>query len=147
MLIVSAYKRNSSEYISARCVLDTGCVQGNIISADLAHRLGFTDIDFQPLTPREEEGGMVATGEVHKVMGTIRVSWFSSTSPKVFNTMRFLVSETANVDLVIGTRSITKERLLLPPNLMADSQFLVMDKPEGRSSNMMDVVARLLTRE
>jgi len=90
-------------------------VQGNIISSSLARRLGYAD--FQPLTENEQQGGTVATGEIHKVSGAIRIAWFHNTSTKVFSDMRFLVSETAQVDLVIGTRSIVKENLLSPPNL------------------------------
>ncbi|KAJ4304771.1 hypothetical protein N0V90_000299 [Kalmusia sp. IMI 367209] len=115
MLAVSVYKQDSSEYIPARCLFDTGCLQGNIISADLARRLGHTE--FQPLTPRESNGGMVATGDIHQVLGAIRISWFHEASARVFGRMRFLVSESAQVDLVIGTRSIVKENLLTPPNL------------------------------
>ncbi|KAL5388768.1 hypothetical protein DPSP01_002874 [Paraphaeosphaeria sporulosa] len=131
-LIVSAYKREGREFIPVRCVLDTGCSQGNIISTKLAQRLGFSDSDYLPLTPREENGGMVATGHTHKVLGCIRVSWFSETSPKVFNNMRFLVSETADVDLVIGTRSIQKEKLLNPPNLMNEQKIHGLAKPSDK---------------
>jgi hypothetical protein len=82
---------------------------------------------------------MVATGEVHKVLGCIRVSWFSETSPKVFNNMRFLVSETAQVDLVIGTRSIQKEKLLNPPNLMAEIHHF--NKSSGKDTCDADFAA------
>ncbi|KAF2449755.1 hypothetical protein P171DRAFT_427918 [Karstenula rhodostoma CBS 690.94] len=140
-LTVSAYKREGREFIPARCVLDTGCSQGNIISTKLARRLGFNDSDYQPLTPREENGGAVATGHTHKVLGCIRVSWFSETSPKVFNSMRFLVSDTADVDLVIGTRSIQKEKLLNPPNLGLEQKIhdLAMPSDDERQALAQNV--------
>ncbi|KAJ4360924.1 uncharacterized protein N0V89_001493 [Didymosphaeria variabile] len=146
-LTVSAYKRDGGSFAPARCVLDTGNTQGNFISMDLARRLGFAESDIQPLTPREGNGGMVATGEVHKVLGFVRVSWFSQTSPRVFNQMRFLVSETAPVDLVIGTRSIQKEKLLNPPNLMnADNKFVVVDKDDDPiSESLVSNIAKLET--
>lgn len=130
-LIVSVYPREGNERTSARCVLDTGCSQGNIISSKLARRLGYNNSNYQPLTSREENGGTVATGHTHKVLGSIRVSWFHETSYKVFNNMRFLVSDTANADLVIGTRSIQKEKLLSPPNFMVDKNYIVPAAPSG----------------
>jgi hypothetical protein len=89
---------------------------------------------------------MVATGEVHKVLGCIRVSWFSETSPKVFNNMRFLVSETAHVDLVIGTRSIQKEKLLSPPNLMSGKEIHALNKISGEDTCDAEFAASPLTR-
>ncbi|KAL1600682.1 hypothetical protein SLS60_007070 [Paraconiothyrium brasiliense] len=145
ILTVSAYKHNSREYIPARCVLDTGCSQGNIISTKFARRLGFTENDYQPLDHREDNGGMVATGEIHKVLGFVRVSWFSETSPKVFNTMRFLVSETAHVDLVVGTRSIIKEKIINPPNLMADKEIHDLTKKSGEPPTTPEFSSRPLT--
>lgn len=117
MLSVSVYKSDHSETIQARCVFDTGCTQGNLISLDLAQRLGFAESDFLPLSARESNGGMVATGDIHQVAGAVRISWFHNTSPKVFNDMRFLVSKSAQIDLVVGTGSIVKENLLTRPNL------------------------------
>ena len=117
MLTVSVYECDPSRARqNARCVIDTACLQGNIISADFARRLGFTS--FEALRHREQDGGRVATGDIHTVVGAIRISWFHSTAAKVFRNMRFLVSETAQVDLVIGTHSIVKHRLLSPPNFM-----------------------------
>ena len=117
MLTVSVYPcDDSQDRQDAQCVLDTACLQGNIISVDFARRLGFTS--FQTLRHREQNGARVATGDIHTVIGALRISWFHNTSAKVFRDMRFLVSETAQVDLVIGTHSIVKHRLLSPPNLM-----------------------------
>lgn len=75
------------------------------------------------------------------MLGCIRVSWFSETSPKVFNQMRFLVSETADVDLVIGTRSIQKEKLLNPPNFMLEQKIHDLAQPSGKSTCDADGIA------
>jgi hypothetical protein len=109
----------------ARCLLDTGCMQGNIISASLAHRLGFTT--YEALKPREESGGTVATGHIHQVLGAIHLTWYQVSSAKIFNNMRFLVSESDQFDLVIGTHSISRFRLFSPPNLGVG-----MKQPSGK---------------
>jgi len=120
-LTVSVFPCPGSDVLErqeGRCVLDTACLQGNIISAEFAQRLGFTE--FRALRPREESGGTVATGNIHKVSGAIHVSWFHCTSAKVYRDMRFLVSESAQVDMVIGTHSIVRHQLISPPNLFVD---------------------------
>lgn len=96
-------------------MLDTACHQGNIISESLARRLGFEE--FEPLSSRESKGGSVATGHIHHVIGAIHLTWFHNTSPKMYNDMRFLVSETADVELVVGAQSILRNNLISPPNL------------------------------
>lgn len=93
----------------AMCVFDTGCLQGNIISAEFARRLGFAE--FQPLKPKEK------TGDIHDILGAVHVSWFHSGGTTVFRDMRFLVSESAQVDLVIGTHTLIRHNLLSPPSV------------------------------
>lgn len=118
VLTVSVFPCVSSGVEQAKCVFDTACLQGNIISSAFARRLGYKE--FQDLKSREEPGGTVATGQIHKVKGAVHVSWFHSTSPQVFRDMRFLVSESAQVDLVIGTHSIVRHQLISPPNLLIE---------------------------
>lgn len=131
VLTVSVYEYQSSgERQDAQCVLDTGCFQGNIISQKLANRLGFTD--FQELNAAEKTGGKTATG-IHEVLGAIHVSWLHSTSPKIFRDMRFLVSESEHIELIIGTHSITRHQLIPPPNL-----FIDLDEDSGKHSEMYD---------
>ena len=115
ILTVSVFQRVNSGVEQAKCVFDTACLQGNIISSAFARRLGYEE--FQDLKSREEPGGTVATGQIHKVKGAVHVSWFHSASPQVFRDMRFLVSESAQVDLVVGTHSIVRHQLISPPNL------------------------------
>ncbi|KAF2464167.1 uncharacterized protein BDR25DRAFT_346844 [Lindgomyces ingoldianus] len=120
-LTVSVFPCQGSDVVErqeGRCVLDTACLQGNIISIEFAHRLGFTQ--FKSLKPRERNGGIVASGNIHNVSGAIHVSWYHCTSSKVFRNMRFLVSESAPVDMVIGTHSIVRHQLISPPNLFID---------------------------
>lgn len=97
----------------ARCIFDTGCAQGNLISLDLARRLGYTK--FEQLKRREKNGGTPVRGDVLKPVGAILVSWYHSTSPQVFSNMRFLVIEDGNIDLIVGVHSIVKHKLLAPP--------------------------------
>lgn len=129
ILDVSVYKSQSSNFLAARCVLDTGNTQGNIISERLVRRLGFTD--YAPLRPAEEHGGKVATGHIHEVKGSVRVSWCHVTSPKMFNDMRFLVSESEEFDLVIGAGSIWRENLLPAPNLGLATEYVGVAGEKG----------------
>lgn len=118
ILTVAVYPCPESEVDQrqeGQCVLDTGCLQGNIISANFARRLGYRS--YEPLKAREENGGTVATGQVHTVLGAVHISWYHTTSPKVFRDMRFLVSESNQFDLVVGTHSIVRHGLISPPNL------------------------------
>ncbi|KAF1972001.1 hypothetical protein BU23DRAFT_599930 [Bimuria novae-zelandiae CBS 107.79] len=114
-LTVSIYKHESTEHILARCVLDTASIIGNIISADLARRLGFGNDDFKPLN-RSEQTSVDLTGSSVQFLGAILISWFHNTSPRVFRNMRCLVSERLAVDLVVGTRTIIQNNLLTPQN-------------------------------
>lgn len=134
IITVSVYPNDkTSDPVKAMCVLDTGCLQGNIISAELARRLGF--VEFQPLSAKESNGGTVATGSIHTVIGAVHVAWYHFTATKIFHDMRFLVSETANVDLVIGTESIVNNNLINPPNLQVD-----LSVPSSRCSLLMDYI-------
>ncbi|KAF2177270.1 hypothetical protein K469DRAFT_720828 [Zopfia rhizophila CBS 207.26] len=105
---------NVAQRHEAQCTLDTANLQGNIISAKFAKGLGFAT--YEPLRESEEVGGTGLNGQIHNVVGAVLVSWCHHTSTQVYRNMRFLVSETANVDLVIGSHSIVKYRLLSPPN-------------------------------
>jgi hypothetical protein len=110
-------------------VIDTGNQQGNLASRDFViDVLGYTESDFKPLTGREKDGGLTASGELLIPEGAVNITWHHSNSAKVFRNMRFLVVSKAPCDLVIGSQSINKHKLLLPPNFMSgtpdDSQQL-----------------------
>src|SRR5262249_40578944 len=100
-----------------RCTFDTGCVQGNIISQDLAQRLGYTKFD--KLKPREQNGGTTVMGDWLRPIGAIHLSWYHNTSPQVFQNMRFLVLADAKVDLLIGVHSILRHGIISPPNFQS----------------------------
>jgi hypothetical protein len=117
MLIVSVFPLENpvpERHQQVQCSIDTGCLQGNIVSLELARSLGYTKFD--KLTPREQNGGTTVTGDTPRPEGAIRLSWYHSSSAQVFKDMRFLVLANANADLVIGAHSIVKHNLLSPPN-------------------------------
>ncbi|KAF1994399.1 hypothetical protein P154DRAFT_539634 [Amniculicola lignicola CBS 123094] len=66
---------------------------------------------------KKSNGATVATGKIHTVIGAIHLAWYHSVIPKTFRDMRFLFSERADVDLLIGTESIVNHNLISPPNL------------------------------
>ncbi|KAF4624148.1 hypothetical protein G7Y89_g14027 [Cudoniella acicularis] len=104
----------------AKCTIDTGNLQGNIVSRTfLVDVLGYSEANFHKLTKEEEDGGTGITG--HKLIpdGAIYLTWYHGNSTRVFRDMRFLISEHPMYDLIIGARSIQKNKILDVPNLMA----------------------------
>ena len=101
----------------AKCLIDTGNMQGNLISRDFALKLGYTDSKFRPLKEFELNGGTSSTGHTLIPKGALHLTWYHNSSPRTFRDMRFLVSDDLHCDLVIGARSIQKYNLLCPPNL------------------------------
>lgn len=105
----------------AKCTIDTGNLQGNIVSrAFLVDVLGYLEADFHKLAKEEEEGGTGITGHTLIPEGAIYLTWYHSNSTKVFRDMRFLISEHPMYDLIIGARSVRENNILDVPNL-ADS--------------------------
>ncbi|KAF2998307.1 hypothetical protein E8E13_007553 [Curvularia kusanoi] len=105
-------RTNSTQYMTARCLFDTGCYQGNIVSRRLVEQLGYSDEDFEPVSPREAAGGQTVTGEPVAVEAVVRLSWHHNTSPHTYQRMRFLVSSSTQCDMIVGVHSIVKHRLL-----------------------------------
>jgi len=102
----------------AKCTIDTGNLQGNIVSrAFLVDVLGYSEADFHKLTKEEEDGGTGITGHTLIPEGAIYLTWYHSNSTRVFRDMRFLVSEHPIYDLIIGAHSIRKNNILDVPNL------------------------------
>ena len=104
-------RTNSTQYIAARCLFDTGCYQGNIVSRSLVERLGYSEADLEPLSVREAAGGQTVTGEPVAVDAVIRLSWHHNTSPNTYQRMRFLVSSSTKCDMIVGVHSIWKHKL------------------------------------
>jgi len=103
----------------AKCTIDTGNLQGNIVSrAFLVDVLGYSEANFQKLTKEEEEGGIGITGHTLIPKGAINLTWYHSNSTRVFRDMRFLISEHPIYDLIIGAHSIREQNILDVPNLM-----------------------------
>jgi hypothetical protein len=114
-------KLDSTKYHKLRCLLDTGCLQGNIVSQEIVDSLGFTKADYEPLSWKEKQGGQSVTGELLTVDAAILLSWHHNTSPHRYRQMRFLISPCTKVDMIIGTRSIIKHNLMAPPVFMVSA--------------------------
>jgi hypothetical protein len=105
----------------AKCTIDTGNLQGNIVSrAFLVDVLGYSETNFLGLTKEEEIGATGITGHRLIPEGAICLTWYHSNSTRVFRDMRFLVSEHPNYDIIIGAHSIRQNNILDVPNLMGD---------------------------
>jgi hypothetical protein len=118
--VLSSQKDESRHFIpkEAKCTIDTGNFQGNIVSkAFVTDVLRFPESLFQSLTKLEEAGGTGVTG--HKLIpeGAIYLTWYHGNSTRVFRDMRFLISEHPMYDLIIGSQSIHENRILDVPNL------------------------------
>jgi hypothetical protein len=114
-------KVDSTKYQQARCLLDTGCLKGNLVTRELVERLGYTESDFQQPTPCESNGAQTLTGEPFNIEAVVFLSWHHSSSPKIYRKMRFLIVSSSSFEMIIGSETITRHRLLLPPVFAADS--------------------------
>jgi hypothetical protein len=131
---------NRSTKYDAKCLIDTGNMQGNLVSRDFALKLGYMESKFRPLKDFEKNGGTSSTGHTLIPLGALHLTWYHSSNPRTFRDMRFLVSEDPNCDLVIGARSIQKYNLLCPPNLAQFGTTLIKNLP-GRFKNHQSLVA------
>jgi hypothetical protein len=112
----------------AKCTIDTGNMQGNIVSRDfVTDVLGYSESNFMKITKQEERGGTGVTGHKLVPTGAIYLTWWHSKSSRVFHNMRFLVSEYPMYDLIIGAASIQKYSILDVPNLITAN----VGRPDG----------------
>lgn len=126
-------KSASTNDTRTRCLLDTGCLPGNIVSREFVDSLGYGQDDFEPLTYTEKEGYQSITGERLTFEAAILMSWYHDTMPLKFRDMRFLISPTSKVDMIIGTRSIVRYNLLAPPVLHAGQDGNKVVRPRKTS--------------
>ena len=132
--VLSNERDESRHFIpkEAKCTIDTGNLQGNIVSKTFATEvLGFPEPSFQPLTKLEENGGIGVTGHRLIVEGAISLTWYHTNSTRIFRDMRFLVSDNTICDLVIGSRSIYQHGILDVPNLGVGGVQQYNDDPDG----------------
>ncbi|KAG4421006.1 hypothetical protein IFR04_005875 [Cadophora malorum] len=118
---VQSTRKNTSRShalsMPAKCTIDSGNMQGNIVSRHFVlDILEFSEANFCELTEEEKQGGRTVTGELFVPEGAIYLDWYHENSTRVFRSMRFLVSPHAHCDLIIGARSIIKDKLLGVPN-------------------------------
>jgi hypothetical protein len=111
-------------------------MQGNIVSRQFVEEvLEYPESAFCALTKQEEAGATGITGHQLIPQGAIYLTWYHKKSTRVFRNMRFLISPHQHYDLIIGARSIQKDRLLDVPNLMNYAGGGVVDieneEPEG----------------
>ncbi|TVY85404.1 hypothetical protein LSUE1_G000035 [Lachnellula suecica] len=120
--------------IDAKCIIDTGNMQGNIVSRSFVEVLEYSESDFCPLNKEEEAGAMSVTGHQLLPLSAIHLTWYYKNSTRVFRDMRFLISPNEHFDLIIGAGSIQKNKLLDVPNFMVDKVFKALrDLPlEGK---------------
>jgi hypothetical protein len=112
----------------AKCTIDTGNMQGNIVSRDFViNVLGYSESNFKKITKQEERGGTGVTGHKLVPTGAIYLTWWHSKSSRVFHNMRFLVSEYPLYDLIIGAASIQEYGILDVPNLTTAN----IGRPDG----------------
>ncbi|KAJ4316699.1 hypothetical protein N0V94_005312 [Neodidymelliopsis sp. IMI 364377] len=76
-------KINSTKYQSARCLLDTGCLKGNLVTRELVTRLGYVESDFQQATSYESHDAKTLTGEPLHIEAAILLSWHHKSNPDI----------------------------------------------------------------
>jgi hypothetical protein len=121
--------------VEAKCTIDTGNMQGNIVSRKFVQEvLEYPESAFCPLTKEEEVGATSITGHQLIPEGAVCLTWYHKKSTRVFRNMRFLISPNEHCDFIIGAQSIQKHRVLDVPNLMASAGLDTVDPtgtPEG----------------
>ncbi|RDW57281.1 hypothetical protein BP5796_12731 [Coleophoma crateriformis] len=131
----------------ARCTIDTGNQQGNVVSREFVETvLEYSASNFCELTKEEEKGGRSVTGHILIPDGAIYLTWYHKKSTRVFRNMRFLVSPIGNYDMIIGARSIKKDNILDVPNLMVDKLFSKEKEEDPKRNELSSKVARLEER-
>jgi hypothetical protein len=106
----------------AKCTIDTGNHQGNIVSRDFVlNVLQFPEANFRQLSEREKKGAIGITGSRFIPEAAIYLTWYHKKSTRVFRDMRFLITPDQHCDLIIGAYSIQANQLLDVPNLVARS--------------------------
>jgi hypothetical protein len=124
----------------AKCTIDTGNMQGNVVSRDFVENvLEFPFTSFEKLTGDEQKGGTSITGDLHTPLGAIHLTWYYSSSTRVFRNMRFLISPAPHCDMIIGAQSIQREKILSMPCLMGGNSqrsapFFRTPTPEEQST-------------
>ncbi|KAF7949121.1 hypothetical protein EAE96_008290 [Botrytis aclada] len=144
VFVLSTRKDSDKQQVPkrAKCTIDTGNMQGNIVSRDFVENvLEYSEANFARLTAAEKEGGFGITGDKLVPEGAIYLTWYHSKSTRVFHDMRFLISPHSQCDLIIGARSILKDDLLGVPNLMvnkiANEKDIQPDKNEQELQNAL----------
>jgi hypothetical protein len=148
--VLPSEKTGTKDHQQARCMFDTGCIQGNLVSREFALELGYKESDFEPLSSRERNGGTSTTGHAHMPVGALRLTWYHNTSPRLYKDMRFLVSPSQDYQLVIGARSILLHKLISHPNFGCVVSFkpqsdLELDKlrqDEAKLKNDLETLER-----
>ncbi|KAE8449834.1 hypothetical protein EG329_007311 [Mollisiaceae sp. DMI_Dod_QoI] len=122
VFVLSNKKDWQGHYVpkQARCIIDSGNHQGNIVSREfLVNQLNFPESAFRgkELRKFEKEGASI-TGHTLTPDGAIHLDWYHAKSTQRYRNMRFLVSSNPQCELIIGASSIEKHGILTPPNLL-----------------------------
>ncbi|KAH8598742.1 hypothetical protein B0O99DRAFT_683495 [Bisporella sp. PMI_857] len=112
--------------MEAKCTIDTGNMQGNIVSRRFVEDvLEYPESAFCSLTKEEEAGATGITGHQLIPEAAVYLTWYHRKSTRVFRDMRFLISPSQHFDLIIGAESIHRDKLLDVPNLTSQLPDIV----------------------
>jgi hypothetical protein len=123
--VLSKQRDEDNKYkpLEAKCTIDTGNMQGNLVSQVFVEILGIAEENYHELTEDEKLGGTSVTGHTFIPKGAVYLTWYHQKPTRVFRNMRFLVLPGIGYDLIIGARSILKDNLLGVPNITLPKQF------------------------
>lgn len=131
-------KINSTRHHNVRCLLDTGCLRGNLVTRELVESLGYAELDFQQLTPYEARGAQTLTGEPLSVEGAVFLSWHHGSSLITYRRMRFLVILSSKFEMIIGSDTISKYGLLVPPVFATEAPGARHEPGEGNALDQLE---------
>lgn len=115
-------EEGKSTHEVAKCVLDTGNLQGNLVSKSLLiQHFGYDESDIEPLE-NSDMIGLSVSGHLVEPVGAVKLSWYHQSSPRVYRDMEFLVTEDSIYELVLCAQDIENHKLLSPPNFSSSNR-------------------------
>jgi hypothetical protein len=128
--VLSKEKDESGRFVEkiAKCMIDTGNLQGNLISKTfLEEHLGYTSSDYTKL--KDSDDGHSVSGHPVVPEGAVKLTWYHPSSVRIYRDMRFLVLENATHDLVLCAQAIEKHNIVNPPNF-GDAHKVIKTKQD-----------------
>jgi hypothetical protein len=129
--VLVSINSDNTKYHETRCLLDTGCLSGNLVTRAVVERLGYLESDFEQPTPLESKGCHTFTGQHFDIEAVVLLSWHHGASPLIYRKMRFLVVSGSDFEMIIGADAIARHSLLISPVFAEGEKRVIDESAEG----------------